>query len=93
MIDAKNETRVVSEQYPEEWQVYYSAVAQGSQNITWYDMRGNHDCFDLVNWEAENNYYKKYGKSAKDLELGKGVYQWQVTKSFGNYSFVAVDAW
>lgn len=90
LIDAKDKTRTVSEQYLEEWQAYQSAVA--TQNVTWYDMRGNHDCFDLVNWEAENNYYKTYGKSAKDLDLGKGVYQWQVTKPFGNYSFVAVDA-
>ncbi|KAF1802973.1 Metallo-dependent phosphatase-like protein [Mucor lusitanicus] len=92
LTDAKDESRTVSAQYPQEWQVYKSAVEQGANGTTWYDMRGNHDCFDLVSWQAESNLYKDYGKSAKVLDDGKGVYSWQVSKTFGNYQFVAVDS-
>lgn len=56
-------------------------------------MRGNHDCFDLVSWQAENNMYRTFGKSARLLDDGKGVYSWQVAKTFGNYNFVVVDSW
>jgi hypothetical protein len=93
LIDAKDETRTVSAQYPQEWQVYKSAVEQGANGTTWYDMRGNHDCFDLVSWQAENNLYRNFGKSSKLLDEGKGVYSWEVSKTFGNYNFVAVDSW
>ena len=93
LIDAKDETRTVSAQYPQECQVYKSAVEQGANGTTWYDMRGNHDCFDLVSWQAENNLYRNFGKSSKLLDEGKGVYSWEVSKTFGNYNFVAVDSW
>ncbi|KAI8640130.1 Metallo-dependent phosphatase-like protein, partial [Parasitella parasitica] len=92
LIDAKDETKTVSAQYPQEWQVYKSAVEQGVNDTAWYDMRGNHDCFDLISWEAENNLYRQFGKSSKILDDGKGVYSWQVSKTFGNYNFVAVDS-
>lgn len=93
LTDAKDKTQTVSRQYPEEWQVYKSAVEQGANGTTWYDMRGNHDCFDLVDWQTENNYYRTFGKSAQLLDDGKGVYSWEVTKPFGKYHFVAVDSW
>ncbi|KAI7897094.1 Metallo-dependent phosphatase-like protein [Mucor mucedo] len=92
LVDAKDQTRTVSAQHPEEWQVYKSAVEQGANTTKWYDMRGNHDCFDLVDWQAENNMYKTFGESAKLLDDGKGVYSWQVSKSFGEYNFVVVDS-
>lgn len=93
LIDAKDKTGTISAQYPEEWQVYKSAVEQGANGTTWYDMRGNHDCFDLVSWQAESNLYRTFGESAKLLDDGKGVYSWEVSKSFGDYNFVAVDSW
>ncbi|KAI9271994.1 Metallo-dependent phosphatase-like protein [Sporodiniella umbellata] len=92
LIDAKDKDRIVSSQYLEEWQVYKYAVEQGGMGIPWYDMRGNHDCFDLIDWEARNNFYKGFGKSADLLDAGQGVYSWQVKKSFGEYNFVVADA-
>ncbi|RCI03842.1 Transmembrane protein 62 [Rhizopus stolonifer] len=92
LIDAKDATRTVSAQYREEWQVYKAAVEQSANGTTWYDMRGNHDCFDLASWKADNNYYRDFGESSQLLDEGKGVYSWQITKSFGNYNFVVVDA-
>ncbi|CAO3665487.1 unnamed protein product [Rhizopus stolonifer] len=55
-------------------------------------MRGNHDCFDLVGWQAQNNFYKTFGKSADLLDQGQGVYNWEINKDFGEYNFVVADA-
>lgn len=92
LVDAKDETLTVSSQYPEEWQVYKSAVEQASNGTTWHDMRGNHDCFDMASWKSESNMYRTHGKSSSLLEEGKGVYDWQVSKPYGTYNFVAVDS-
>lgn len=93
LVDAKDETLTVSSQYPEEWQVYKSAVEQASNGTAWYDMRGNHDCFDMASWKSESNMYRTHGKSSSLMEEGKGVYDWQVAKPYGTYNFVAVDSW
>ena len=93
LIDAKDATKTVSAQYREEWQVYRAAIDQSANGTVWYDMRGNHDCFDLTSWQAENNYYREFGESSQLLNEGKGVYSWQISKPFGDYNFVAVDAW
>ncbi|KAI8375619.1 Metallo-dependent phosphatase-like protein [Choanephora cucurbitarum] len=92
LIDAKDATKTVSAQYREEWQVYRAAIDQSANGTVWYDMRGNHDCFDLTSWQAENNYYREFGESSQLLNEGKGVYSWQISKPFGEYNFVAVDA-
>jgi hypothetical protein len=93
LIDAKDKTRTTSKQYPEEWIMYQSAVDQGANKTLWFDMRGNHDCFDLIDWKADNNLYQDYGKSADILNKGKGVYDWKLSKAYGEYQFVAMDAW
>lgn len=94
LTDAKDARKIKTMQYVEEWEVYQAAVDQGLKDspTPWYDMRGNHDCFNLPSWESQQNMYRAYGKSATLLE-GDGVYSWQVEKDFGLYQFVAVDAW
>ncbi|KAI8991171.1 Metallo-dependent phosphatase-like protein [Mycotypha africana] len=102
LIDGKDKTRTVSAQYVDEWKVYHTALKEtvlssdayrrDGRPLPWYDMRGNHDCFDLDSWTADNNYYKEYGQSAKAWEEGQGVYRWEVNKPFGDYQFIAVDA-
>ena len=56
-------------------------------------MRGNHDCFDLPSWQSHVNFYRTHGKSADLMEAGQGIYEWQLTPSYGKYRFVAIDAW
>jgi hypothetical protein len=92
LIDAEDRTRTGSAQYLKEWQVYKAAITEGTSDIPWYDI-GSNDCFDLLSWQTENNLYKTYGRSADLLKEGKGVYSWKVSKEFGEYNFVAADAW
>lgn len=93
LTDAKDVKRVTSQQYVEEWQMYQQAIQQGASSMPWYDMRGNHDCFDLPSWQSRANLYRTYGKSADLVESGRGIYSWQLTPHYGRYRFVAIDAW
>ncbi|KAI8093008.1 Metallo-dependent phosphatase-like protein [Halteromyces radiatus] len=93
LTDAKDHRRITSQQYIEEWKTYKMAIDQQPwTNTTWYDMRGNHDCFDLPSWQSRMNLYRTYGQSADRVEHGKGIYTWQHSPSFGDYQFVAIDA-
>ncbi|KAI8339967.1 Metallo-dependent phosphatase-like protein [Chlamydoabsidia padenii] len=93
LTDAKDHRRITSQQYLEEWKTYKMAIDQQPwTNTTWYDMRGNHDCFDLPSWQSKVNLYRTYGQSADRVEHGKGIYTWQHSPSYGDYQFVAIDA-
>ncbi|KAI9321023.1 Metallo-dependent phosphatase-like protein [Dichotomocladium elegans] len=92
LTDAKDVRLVTSQQYQEEWQVYRQAIEQGAPDMPWYDMRGNHDCFDLPSWQSHVNFYRTHGKSADLVESGHGLYSWQVNETYGTYRFVAMDA-
>ncbi|GAA5817187.1 hypothetical protein MFLAVUS_010729 [Mucor flavus] len=91
LTDAKDKKRVTSQQYIDEWDTYQQAIAE-KVHVDWYDIRGNHDCFDLPSWQSRVNYYRTHGKSAGLVEQGKGVYSWQVNQPMGDYQFVAIDA-
>ncbi|CAO3608777.1 unnamed protein product [Cunninghamella blakesleeana] len=93
LTDAKDRKRITSQQYIEEWKVYKSAIEQQSwTNTTWYDMRGNHDCFDLPSWQSRVNFYRQYGQRSNEVEQGKGIYSWKHSQPYGEYQFVAIDA-
>lgn len=91
LTDAKDKKRVTSQQYADEWSIYQQAIKE-KVNVDWYDMRGNHDCFDLPSWKSRVNYYRTHGQSAGLVEQGRGVYSWQVNRPMGDYQFVAIDA-
>jgi hypothetical protein len=92
LTDAKDRKRITSQQYLDEWDVYQQAINE-KVRVDWFDIRGNHDCFDLPSWKSRINYYRTHGQSASLVEQGKGIYTWQVNKQIGNYQFVAIDAW
>ncbi|SAM03891.1 hypothetical protein [Absidia glauca] len=93
LTDAKDHRRITSQQYLEEWKTYKRAIEQQPwTNTTWYDMRGNHDCFDLPSWQSKVNLYRTYGQSADRVAHGQGIYTWQHSPSYGDYQFVAIDA-
>ncbi|ORE05192.1 Metallo-dependent phosphatase [Rhizopus microsporus var. microsporus] len=91
LTDAKDRKRITSQQYLDEWDVYQQAINE-KVRVDWFDIRGNHDCFDLPSWKSRINYYRTHGQSASLVEQGKGIYTWQVNKQIGNYQFVAIDA-
>ncbi|KAI9025283.1 Metallo-dependent phosphatase-like protein [Phycomyces nitens] len=92
LTDAKEPGGVTSYQSLDEWKIYKQAIDEKGSNVPWYDMRGNHDCFNMASWSSDQNLYRKYGKSASLMEQGQGVYSWDSKKSFGQYKFIAADA-
>ncbi|KAI8047739.1 Metallo-dependent phosphatase-like protein, partial [Gilbertella persicaria] len=91
LTDAKDKKRITSHQYVDEWDVYQQAIKE-KVNVDWYDMRGNHDCFDLPSWQSRVNYYRTHGQKAGLVEQGNGIYSWQVDQLESRYQFVAIDA-
>ncbi|XP_054256800.1 transmembrane protein 62 isoform X1 [Indicator indicator] len=53
----------------------------------WIDIKGNHDSFNVPHLNSVRNYYRKYSAWHKD-----GSFHYIHTTSFGNYSFICVDA-
>ncbi|KAI8393891.1 Metallo-dependent phosphatase-like protein [Radiomyces spectabilis] len=92
LTDAKDVDMIKTQQYLEEWEIYKTAVEESASSLPWYDMRGNHDCFNLPSWKSNQNLYRTHGKSAYRLEGNNGVYRWNVKKPYGTYQFVAMDA-
>ncbi|KAI9593790.1 Metallo-dependent phosphatase-like protein [Syncephalis fuscata] len=91
LTDAKSERVLAGVQFEDEWQTYHrllksSGVLDKAEGKFWHDLRGNHDCFSVNGWKDKNNYYRQYGASPHD-----GGWSFDVKRSFGNYSFVAID--
>lgn len=74
---------VGSVQYSDEWVAYSNIVSKINQPVI--HIRGNHDAFNEPTY-AES-YFVKHGgtKVARNLK-------YEIKKSFGSYSFIAVDA-
>ncbi|KAI8837873.1 hypothetical protein BC829DRAFT_42416 [Chytridium lagenaria] len=86
LIDAKTKSKLVSVQYMDEWLAYVellnvSGVALRNNGTFYWDMRGNHDCFNL-------------GKEFNETEFGlmsavkTEGYRYLHKKSFGTYDFL-----
>ncbi|CAG8549564.1 6066_t:CDS:2 [Cetraspora pellucida] len=78
-----------SHQIIDEWTMYQNALQEsGVLNRTnfWYDMRGNHDCFNVGSWDSDQNLYRLYSV------VKKRGFDFTVEKTFGQYRFVGIDA-
>ena len=59
LTDAKTADYSGSGQYLEEWREYDNIVRSGS-GITWLDIRGNHDTFDVPSPQHRSAMLRKY---------------------------------
>ncbi|CAK8692719.1 transmembrane protein 62-like [Clavelina lepadiformis] len=90
LTDAKEKDRIGSQQYLKEWETYNKILRETNvtQMFPWLDIRGNHDAFDVMSRKDPDNYYMKYSGDKGTLSSSTYI----VKKSFGKYSFIAVDA-
>uniref|UniRef100_A0A8C3QT86 Transmembrane protein 62 n=1 Tax=Cyanoderma ruficeps TaxID=181631 RepID=A0A8C3QT86_9PASS len=89
LTDAKTRDKLGSEQIEDEWKTYQSILKRSKvmEKTKWIDIKGNHDSFNIPRLDSVQNYYRKYSAWHKD-----GSFHYIHTTSFGNYSFICVDA-
>jgi len=78
--------------YEYEWQMYhkileYSDILNKNNGTFLWDLRGNHDCFMVPEWNSEYNYFKNYSRTKT-----RG-FSFNYETSFGTYNFVGLDGW
>lgn len=97
LTDAKSESTLTSVQHKEEWIAYHRALEVSgiskrkgpgpNLGAFWWDQRGNHDCWNTPSFLSVKNMFKDYSMTKE-----KG-FAFDIKKSFGTYSFVAIDGW
>ena len=90
LTDAKASHALTSLQQLEEWVAYHKAlhdskVLERNGGQFYWDQRGNHDCWNIPGFNSSENFYVRLGA------VGKEGYYFVLDKSFGKYSFIAVD--
>ncbi|XP_005089199.1 transmembrane protein 62 [Aplysia californica] len=97
LTDAKLVNNIESKQMESEW-ILYSNIVKRCRTLAkaeWLDVRGNHDSFDVFNFDSENNYYRFYSAHgpalSKDHHFERAYYH-TLNLPFGSYSFVGFDA-
>ncbi|KAG0210465.1 Transmembrane protein 62 [Mortierella sp. GBA30] len=91
LTDAKDKQLVGSMQYISEWKTYRDALEESGvltkRNGTfWHDLRGNHDCFNVPDWDSKENMFA--GMSASKTP----GFMFDVNTDYGKYGFIGIDA-
>ncbi|KAG0240745.1 Metallo-dependent phosphatase-like protein [Mortierella sp. GBAus27b] len=91
LTDAKDKQLVGSMQYMEEWSTYRDALEESGvltkRNGTfWHDLRGNHDCFNVPNWDSNENFFSTMSSTRSP------GFMFDVKTDYGKYAFIGIDA-
>jgi hypothetical protein len=88
LTDAKQNPGLGSQQHQQEWETYRSLLQRAGvyeKPNFWFDIRGNHDCFDVSSWDDDRNMFAHYSK----MKLPS--YSHVFDLPFGKFGIIAVD--
>ena len=76
-------------QHEAEWQQYRDIVSRRWRNVTWLDIRGNHDNFNVLSRNSPNNFFAKYSVMGPKGFLNS--YKVSLASRGQKFNFIAVD--
>ncbi|XP_017772188.1 PREDICTED: transmembrane protein 62-like isoform X2 [Nicrophorus vespilloides] len=91
LTDAKTPDNIGSQQNKGEWEFYKDVLKEANvlNKTIWLDIRGNHDNFNVINFESPQNFFTNYSIQGKEHPRS---YLYQIEKNGVLYSFLGVDA-
>ena len=91
LTDARSRGPLGSLQNEAEWKMYQEVIRESNvtKKVPWLDIRGNHDVFNVFNWEDEHNYYRQYSVQGPHH---KSHYNYTLKAGGDQFTFIAVDA-
>ncbi|KAM7540746.1 hypothetical protein Aperf_G00000019994 [Anoplocephala perfoliata] len=91
ITDAKYPAFKGSQQFKKEWLAYATIIKESgiSNDTIWLDLRGNHDNFNVPSAQHFDNLFREYSVIGRNFTQS---YMVTHRKSFGTYSFIAMDA-
>lgn len=89
LTDAKRPGHLTASQSIDEWQTYKKVVDSRWNNVTWLDIRGNHDNLNVLSRDSESNMFAGFSVQGRRGNLRSYVHRHNGSQEI---NFVAVDA-
>ena len=89
LTNAKRPGHLTASQSEEEWQTYKEVVDGRWQNVTWLDIRGNHDNLDVISRNSTSNMFSAFSVQGRKGNLHSYVHQYNGSQKI---NFVGIDA-
>ena len=93
LTDAKAQNHISSQQYIEEWATYSSILSDNGilqRKNFWFDVRGNHDSFDVPSFKGHQNLFRKY--SVSKVAFFEFMYNHTFGEAVNSYQVIGFDA-
>ncbi|KAG5862870.1 hypothetical protein JTB14_023940 [Gonioctena quinquepunctata] len=91
LTDAKTRDSIGSEQIEDEWRYYRDILSKTrvKEKTLWLDIRGNHDNFNVADFNSKQNFFTNYSMQGKNHPRS---YMYQIRKRNNLYTFIGIDA-
>ena len=89
LTDAKRPGHLTFAQSEEEWRTYKEVVDSRWNNVTWLDIRGNHDNLNVLSRNSSSNMFAEFSVQGRKGNLRSYVHRHNGTQKI---NFVAIDA-
>ncbi|XP_067136541.1 transmembrane protein 62-like isoform X2 [Centruroides vittatus] len=91
LVDATTPDHLGSRQFEEEWKTYQKILFESgvSKETVWLDIRGNHDNFNTVSLDKEDNLFRRYSIQGHKHNRS---YNYTFHHGSDTYTFIGINA-